>query len=79
MSDLYPRLYQSARGAYSATDKCSEAAVFSYRKDRKIGNKSLNLVAFDDASNAWNVNFNSSGNVNNNGKNNTNYVRCVRP
>lgn len=29
------------------------------------------------ASNAWNVNFNN-GNVNNNDKTNTNYVRCVR-
>lgn len=79
MSDLFLRLYQNARGAYSATDKRSEAAVFSCRnKDRKTGNKFLNLFAFD-ASYAWYVNFNSSGNVNNNGKNNAYYVRCVRP
>ena len=43
-----------------------------------FGNKFLRILGFC-ASNAWNVNFNSSGNVNNNGKNNTNYVRCVRP
>lgn len=44
-----------------------------YRKDQTGAYNTLP----DSASNAWNVNFNN-GNVNNNGKNNTNYVRCVR-
>lgn len=44
-----------------------------YRKDQTGAYNTLP----DNASNAWNVNFNN-GNVNNNNKNNTNYVRCVR-
>ena len=43
-----------------------------------VDNKFLRILGFY-ASNAWNVTFDSSGSVNNNGKNNTNYVRCVRP
>lgn len=69
----YMRTYTAERFFISGLPYVCIRTTGQYRKDPTGVHNTL----LDSASNAWNVNFNN-GNVNNNGKNNTNYVRCVR-
>lgn len=81
MRDLNLRLYRDTRDVYGKSE--SSPAESPYQMTRAEADKFPDLRTHGGrlvlrASNAWNVNFNSSGNVNNNNKNNTNYARCVR-